>query len=122
MASSTGHVGLTPQAIHVLVGFRPQGKNVVSAVKVVETAMALQEVGCFSVILECVPLPVAAAATWALKIFTTGIGAIVISTVLRTLLSQLESAGVDPLCLIEKSEVEFIRENVTSFRNKVQQA
>ncbi|KAL8146153.1 hypothetical protein AgCh_004040 [Apium graveolens] len=89
MASSTGHVGLTSQAISVLVGFRPQGKNVVSVVKVVETAMALQEVGCFSIILECVPLPVAAAATWALKIFTTGIGATVISTVLRTRRARL---------------------------------
>ncbi|KAL4340018.1 hypothetical protein GQ457_08G022660 [Hibiscus cannabinus] len=70
-----GHVGLTPQAISVLGGFRPQGKNVSSAIKVVETAMALQEVGCFSVVLECVPAPVAAAATSALQIPTIGIGA-----------------------------------------------
>ncbi|KAK2999402.1 hypothetical protein RJ639_023167 [Escallonia herrerae] len=70
-----GHVGLTPQAISVLGGFRPQGKNIASAVKVVETAMALQEAGCFSVVLECVPAPVAAAATSALKIPTIGIGA-----------------------------------------------
>ncbi|KAG8391882.1 hypothetical protein BUALT_Bualt01G0233100 [Buddleja alternifolia] len=70
-----GHVGLTPQAISVLGGFRPQGKNVDSAVKVVETAMALQEAGCFAVVLECVPAPVAAAATSALQIPTIGIGA-----------------------------------------------
>ncbi|KQK03374.1 3-methyl-2-oxobutanoate hydroxymethyltransferase 1, mitochondrial [Brachypodium distachyon] len=70
-----GHVGLTPQAISVLGGFRPQGKTVDSAVKVVETALALQEAGCFSVVLECVPAPVAAAATSALKIPTIGIGA-----------------------------------------------
>ncbi|KAK7389889.1 hypothetical protein VNO78_25185 [Psophocarpus tetragonolobus] len=70
-----GHVGLTPQAISVLGGFRPQGKNVASAVKVVETALALQEAGCFSVVLECVPAPVAAAATAALQIPTIGIGA-----------------------------------------------
>ncbi|KAF8379597.1 hypothetical protein HHK36_029038 [Tetracentron sinense] len=70
-----GHVGLTPQAISVLGGFRPQGKNVASAVKVVETALALQEVGCFAVVLECVPAPVAAAATSALRIPTIGIGA-----------------------------------------------
>ncbi|KAF5206124.1 3-methyl-2-oxobutanoate hydroxymethyltransferase [Thalictrum thalictroides] len=70
-----GHVGLTPQAISVLGGFRPQGKSVASAVKVVETAMALQEAGCFSVVLECVPAPVAAAATSALNIPTIGIGA-----------------------------------------------
>lgn len=70
-----GHVGLTPQAISVLGGFRPQGKNVASAVKVVETALALQEVGCFAVVLECVPAPVAAAATSALRVPTIGIGA-----------------------------------------------
>ncbi|XP_057424080.1 3-methyl-2-oxobutanoate hydroxymethyltransferase 2, mitochondrial-like [Lotus japonicus] len=70
-----GHVGLTPQAISVLGGFRPQGRNVASAVKVVETALALQEAGCFSVVLECVPAPVAAAATAALQIPTIGIGA-----------------------------------------------
>ncbi|CAL9099683.1 unnamed protein product [Musa textilis] len=70
-----GHVGLTPQAISVLGGFRPQGKTVASAVKVVETALALQEAGCFSIVLECVPAPVAAAATAALQIPTIGIGA-----------------------------------------------
>ncbi|KAF8038772.1 hypothetical protein BT93_B1351 [Corymbia citriodora subsp. variegata] len=70
-----GHVGLTPQAISVLGGFRPQGKNISSAIKVVETALALQEAGCFSVVLECVPAPVAAAATSALRIPTIGIGA-----------------------------------------------
>ncbi|KAJ8900590.1 hypothetical protein K2173_025367 [Erythroxylum novogranatense] len=70
-----GHVGLTPQAISVLGGFRPQGRSFTSAVKVVETALALQEAGCFSVVLECVPPPVAAAATSALRIPTIGIGA-----------------------------------------------
>ncbi|CAM8962975.1 unnamed protein product [Rhodiola kirilowii] len=70
-----GHVGLTPQAISVLGGFRPQGRNAVSAIKVVETAVALQEAGCFSVVLECVPAPVAAAVTSALQIPTIGIGA-----------------------------------------------
>ncbi|XP_010247884.1 PREDICTED: 3-methyl-2-oxobutanoate hydroxymethyltransferase 1, mitochondrial-like isoform X1 [Nelumbo nucifera] len=70
-----GHVGLTPQAISVLGGFRPQGRNATSAFKVVETALALQEAGCFSVVLECVPAPVAAATTSALQIPTIGIGA-----------------------------------------------
>ncbi|XP_004308335.1 PREDICTED: 3-methyl-2-oxobutanoate hydroxymethyltransferase-like [Fragaria vesca subsp. vesca] len=70
-----GHVGLIPQAISVLGGFRPQGRNVASAVKVVETALALQEAGCFAIVLECVPPLVAAAATSALQIPTIGIGA-----------------------------------------------
>ncbi|KAG6477088.1 hypothetical protein ZIOFF_066340 [Zingiber officinale] len=70
-----GHVGLTPQAISILGGFRPQGKAVASAVKVVETALALQDAGCFSVVLECVSAPVATAATSALQIPTIGIDA-----------------------------------------------
>ncbi|KAG5014040.1 hypothetical protein JHK86_026301 [Glycine max] len=61
-----GHVGLTPQAISVLGGFRPQGRTVASAIK---------EAGCFSVVIECVPAPVAAAVTAALQIPTIGIGA-----------------------------------------------
>ncbi|GJN32176.1 hypothetical protein PR202_gb20660 [Eleusine coracana subsp. coracana] len=70
-----GHVGLTPQAISALGGFRAQGKTIDSALKVVEAALALQEAGCFAVVLECVPAPVAAAATAALHIPTIGIGA-----------------------------------------------
>ncbi|CAL4966123.1 unnamed protein product [Urochloa decumbens] len=70
-----GHVGLTPQAISALGGFRAQGKTVDSALKVVEAALALQDAGCFAVVLECVPAPVAAAATTALQIPTIGIGA-----------------------------------------------
>ncbi|KAG4922480.1 hypothetical protein JHK84_051323 [Glycine max] len=61
-----GRVGLTPQAISVLGAFRPQGRTVASAIK---------EAGCFSVVIECVPAPVAAAATAALQIPTIGIGA-----------------------------------------------
>eukprot|EP01018_Ginkgo_biloba_P004696 Gb_23236 [translate_table: standard] len=70
-----GHVGLTPQAISVLGGFRPQGRNVTSAIKVLDSALALQDAGCFSIVLECVPSPVAAAVTSALQIPTIGIGA-----------------------------------------------
>eukprot|EP00252_Welwitschia_mirabilis_P025623 TRINITY_DN8093_c0_g1_i3.p1 TRINITY_DN8093_c0_g1~~TRINITY_DN8093_c0_g1_i3.p1 ORF type:complete len:203 (+),score=51.43 TRINITY_DN8093_c0_g1_i3:971-1579(+) len=70
-----GHVGLTPQAISVLGGFRPQGRNVASATKVLESALALQDSGCFAIVLECVPSPVAAAVTSALQIPTIGIGA-----------------------------------------------
>lgn len=70
-----GHVGLTPQAISVLGGFRPQGRNVDSALLVLDHALALQSAGCFSIVLECVPSPIAAAVTSALKIPTIGIGA-----------------------------------------------
>ncbi|KAH7677263.1 3-methyl-2-oxobutanoate hydroxymethyltransferase protein [Dioscorea alata] len=70
-----GYVRLKPQAISVLRWFRPQGKTINNAVKVVEMALSLQKVGCFSVVLECVPAPVAADATAALQIPTIGIGA-----------------------------------------------
>ncbi|KAG0585026.1 hypothetical protein KC19_3G252000 [Ceratodon purpureus] len=70
-----GHVGLTPQAISVLGGFRPQGRNLDSALQVLDHALALQSAGCFSIVLECVPSPIAAAVTAALKIPTIGIGA-----------------------------------------------
>ncbi|CAD6233561.1 unnamed protein product [Miscanthus lutarioriparius] len=59
----------------LLVGDLPFGCYESSAAQVVLTALALQEAGCFSVVLECVPVPVAAAATSALKIPTIGIGA-----------------------------------------------
>ena len=70
-----GHVGLTPQAISVLGGFRPQGRNYDEAAEVVERALELELAGCFSVVLECVPRAVAAAVTAALKVPTIGIGA-----------------------------------------------
>jgi 3-methyl-2-oxobutanoate hydroxymethyltransferase len=70
-----GHVGLMPQAISVLGGFRPQGQSAASALKVVREARALQDAGCFACVLECVPSPLAAAVTAALSIPTIGIGA-----------------------------------------------
>eukprot|EP00271_Cylindrocystis_brebissonii_P019948 TRINITY_DN6375_c0_g2_i1.p1 TRINITY_DN6375_c0_g2~~TRINITY_DN6375_c0_g2_i1.p1 ORF type:complete len:424 (-),score=79.17 TRINITY_DN6375_c0_g2_i1:831-2102(-) len=70
-----GHTGLTPQAISSLGGFRPQGRDTASAVKVVEHALALEEAGCFAIVLECIPAPVAAAVTAAVGIPTIGIGA-----------------------------------------------
>jgi len=70
-----GHVGLTPQSISSLGGFRPQGRTAAEAVKVVEHALALEQAGCFAIVLECVPPAVAAAVTKALSVPTIGIGA-----------------------------------------------
>lgn len=70
-----GHVGLVPQSISVLGGFRPQGQSSTAAAGVLEQALALQEAGCFSIVLECVPAVVAAAVTKALRVPTIGIGA-----------------------------------------------
>ncbi len=70
-----GHVGLTPQRQNALGGFRVQGKTCASALKVLEDALAVQEAGCFAVVLEAVPQEVAALITQRLLIPTIGIGA-----------------------------------------------
>ncbi|KAF8419695.1 ketopantoate hydroxymethyltransferase [Tirmania nivea] len=70
-----GHVGLTPQRQHSLGGFRVQGKTAESAARALDDALAVQEAGCFAVVLEAVPTPVAELITKELKIPTIGIGA-----------------------------------------------
>lgn len=70
-----GHVGLNPQRQNALGGFRVQGKTFSGAMKVLEDALAVQEAGCFAVVLEAVPAEVAAIVTEKLSIPTIGIGA-----------------------------------------------
>jgi 3-methyl-2-oxobutanoate hydroxymethyltransferase len=70
-----GHIGLTPQTISKLGGFKTQGKSVESAVKLVQDALALQEAGCFSIVLEAIPDRLATLITKKVKIPTIGIGA-----------------------------------------------
>ena len=70
-----GHVGLTPQAISVLGGFRPCGRSSEEALEVIKRARALQQAGCFALVLECLPRAVAAAVTASVSIPTIGIGA-----------------------------------------------
>ena len=70
-----GHVGLTPQAISVLVGFRAQGRTAANARSLLDDALRLQDAGAFAVVLECVPANVASAITEKLEIPTIGIGA-----------------------------------------------
>ncbi len=70
-----GHVGLTPQTAEQLGGFKVQGKDADSARRILEDALALEEKGCFSIVLECVPAPLAAMITQRLSVPTIGIGA-----------------------------------------------
>ncbi len=70
-----GHLGLTPQFIHNLGGYKIQGKTQKSADRITSDALSLQEAGCFAVVLECVPTQLAAQITQALAIPTIGIGA-----------------------------------------------
>jgi len=70
-----GHIGLTPQTATMLGGFKAQGRTAAKAVQLYEDALALEEAGCFAIVLEAVPAPVAEAITQALQIPTIGIGA-----------------------------------------------
>src|SRR5471032_729399 len=70
-----GHIGLTPQSATMLGGFKAQGRTAAKAVRLYEDALALQAAGCFAIVIEAVPAPVAAEITRALDIPTIGIGA-----------------------------------------------
>jgi 3-methyl-2-oxobutanoate hydroxymethyltransferase len=70
-----GHVGLTPQSATALGGFKAQGRTATQARRLVEDALALQAAGCFALVLEAVPAPVAEEVTRRLEIPTIGIGA-----------------------------------------------
>ncbi len=70
-----GHLGLTPQSINQLGGYKVQGKTPEAAARMVEDALALEEAGVFSLVLECVPTPLAKLITERLSVPTIGIGA-----------------------------------------------
>lgn len=69
-----GHLGLTPQSVHQLGGYRVQGRSSADAQRILDDARALELLGAFSVVLECVPEQLAADITTALTIPTIGIG------------------------------------------------
>ena len=70
-----GHLGLTPQSVHQLGGFRPQGRTASAAKRLLEDALLLEEAGCFSLVLESVPARLAELVSRRLAIPTIGIGA-----------------------------------------------
>ncbi|MDH5477724.1 MAG: 3-methyl-2-oxobutanoate hydroxymethyltransferase [Nitrospinota bacterium] len=70
-----GHLGLTPQSVHALGGFKVQGKEPDAAKRLVEDACRLQDAGVFSLVLECVPMEVGAKVTSQVQIPVIGIGA-----------------------------------------------
>jgi 3-methyl-2-oxobutanoate hydroxymethyltransferase len=70
-----GHLGLTPQSVHALGGYRVQGRDDAAAARLKADATALQDAGVFAVVLELVPAPLASQITKALSIPTIGIGA-----------------------------------------------
>src|SRR5689334_4306723 len=70
-----GHIGLTPQSIHALGGFKVQGKELDAAKQICDDAVALADSGVFAIVLECVPDGVARMITDAISVPTIGIGA-----------------------------------------------
>jgi len=70
-----GHLGLTPQSVHQLGGFRAQGKTAAAAKRLLEDALMLEEAGCFSIVLESVPAQLGELVSQRLSIPTIGIGA-----------------------------------------------
>jgi len=70
-----GHLGLTPQSLHRLGGYRVQGRNGRAAAKLADDALRLQDAGCFAIVLELVPSELARSVTESLSIPTIGIGA-----------------------------------------------
>ncbi len=70
-----GHLGLTPQAVHQLAGFRVQGRTAEAAQRLLDEAQALQDAGAFSLVLELVPTELARLISQTLTIPTIGIGA-----------------------------------------------
>jgi len=70
-----GHIGLTPQSMHALGGFRVQGKTLEAAEQLLRDARAVEAAGAFSIVLESIPRELAARITSELRIPTIGIGA-----------------------------------------------
>jgi 3-methyl-2-oxobutanoate hydroxymethyltransferase len=70
-----GHLGLTPQSFHAIGGFKVQGRDLEAARAIVDDALALAEIGCFAIVLECVPDAVARLVTDSVPVPTIGIGA-----------------------------------------------
>jgi len=70
-----GHIGLTPQSVNQLGGYKVQGKTPAAAVKLINDAVALEQAGAYAIVLECVPARLAADITRRLNIPTIGIGA-----------------------------------------------
>jgi 3-methyl-2-oxobutanoate hydroxymethyltransferase len=70
-----GHLGLTPQSVHALGGYRVQGRDTAAARRLRDDATALQAAGAFAIVLELMPAPLASTITQAVAVPTIGIGA-----------------------------------------------
>lgn len=122
-----GHIGLTPQSVSLLGGFRPQARSAKAAVKLVEQAIELEAAGCFSIVLECLPDCVAAAITSSVNIPTIGIGAgsntngqILVYHDLLGFMQHPHHAKVTPKFCKQYAQVgKTVQKAMTDFKNEV---
>jgi len=119
-----GHIGLTPQTATFLGGHKAQGRQWQQAKALYDSAVALQAAGCFAIVLECVPEPVAAAITRRLTIPTVGIGSGAACDgqvlVLHDLLDIRPDADFLPKFVKQFAHVgAAMREGVTAYANEV---
>ncbi|KYH01520.1 3-methyl-2-oxobutanoate hydroxymethyltransferase [Bradyrhizobium sp. DOA1] len=104
-----GHLGLTPQSVNMMGGFKVQGRNADDALRLLDDAHRLQEAGCFALVLEGIPAELAARATESLRIPTIGIGA-------GPSCSGQVLVLHDVLGLTESHRPKFVRTYVEGFR------
>lgn len=114
-----GHIGLTPQSVHALGGFRAQGKTSESAARLMDQAKTLDTAGCFSVVLECVPAPLAAHITESIKAATIGIGAGVNCDGQVSVIHDLLGLSTGYLPKHAKRYAEFYKEGLSAVRTYV---
>ena len=114
-----GHLGLTPQSVHVLGGFRAQGKTMESAARLVEQAKALDIAGCFSIVLECVPASLAAQVTQMVQAATIGIGAGIVCDGQVSVINDLLGLTTGYLPRHAKRYADFFNEGLAAVRTYV---
>jgi len=122
-----GHLGLTPQSVHALGGYRVQAKTEEDANRLLAHAQDLHKAGSFALVLECVPSPVAAAVTESLSVPTIGIGAgpdcdgqvLVVNDLLG--LRAASSTGPRPKFVKAQADLAaIITDAVTAYRTEVE--
>ena len=116
-----GHIGITPQSIHRLGKYQAQGKTFESARKIKQDALALQEAGVFSIVLEGIYDDLAAEITQKLKIPTIGIGAGIKCDGQILVLHDLLGLGVDPSPKFVKQYTNLANETKKAVNNYIQE-
>ncbi|MED3553612.1 3-methyl-2-oxobutanoate hydroxymethyltransferase [Cytobacillus praedii] len=119
-----GHLGLTPQSVGVLGGYKVQGKNAEAAKKLIEDAKKCEEAGAFALVLECVPKQLAKEISSYIKIPTIGIGAGVHTDGQVLVYHDVLTYGVDRVAKFVKPYVQLnddIEQGLKSYVNEVKQ-